>query len=702
MATLGRIRNHGVLLLIVIGVALLIFIVTDFVNNGSTFFREQKANVGSIDGDKVKYNDFWASLNQMQDFYKVERGQNIDDQMSEQIRQEVWNQIVMRQVIEKDARNIGMGVSKQELSDLIMSKNPSPLIMMRPVFQNPETGMFDPNIVANFIKELESADGNKNANPEQVVLMKNYWKFIETNVKFGSLFEKYNTLLTKSLVTNTKEAQFAYNNSKYSVDVLYAMKPYFTIADSTVKVADSDVEALYKKKKEQFKQDPYVDIDFVVFPIKPSEEDIDAVRKQVETAKVGFVAVNDSLLTDTVNFNSDVPYRDVFLAQGDIPSDLRDFAFSADRGVVFGPVFVDNTFKIAKVVDTKQMSDSVKLSFIAIQEATAEATKAKVDSVLGLAKQTPFATLAQQYSADKQSSSRGGDIGWVRQVTLSPELLRKVSAAAINEPFVMSQGSAASIFVVTERTKPVKMVKLAVIERNVATSNGTQAKIFQEAKQFAGLLGGSGSDFDKKAKEKNYQVIPANTIDRNFPRLLNIPETRQVIRWAFDSKVGATSDVFECGDNLVVATVKRMNKEGYKTLDEVKPQLLSELRKDKKFDMMKGLFAGKTIDRLRDEGLSVDTIKGLTFASNSAGSLGFDAAMIANAPFAEVNKLSAPMKGNIGAFVFQVLSKTENPEPFDLKQMKYVIGQQNSGLFYYVLEALKKAYKVKDERYNLF
>lgn len=702
MATLGRIRNHGVLLLIVIGVALLIFIVTDFVNNGSTFFREQKANVGSIDGDKVKYNDFLASLNQMQDFYKVERGQNIDDQMSEQIRQEVWNQIVMRQVVEKDARNIGMGVSKQELSDLIMSKNPSPLIMMRPVFQNPETGMFDPNIVANFIKELESADGNKNANPEQVVMMKNYWKFIETNVKFGSLFEKYNTLLTKSLVTNTKEAQFAYNNSKYSVDVLYAMKPYFTIADSTVKVADSDVEALYKKKKEQFKQDPYVDIDFVVFPIKPSEEDIDAVRKQVETAKVGFAAVNDSLLTDTVNFNSDVPYRDVFLAQGDIPSDLRDFAFSADRGVVFGPVFVDNTFKIAKVVDTKQMSDSVKLSFIAIQEATAEATKAKVDSVLGLAKQTPFATLAQQYSADKQSSSRGGDIGWVRQVTLSPELLHKVSAAAINEPFVMSQGSAASIFVVTERTKPVKMVKLAVIERNVATSNGTQAKIFQEAKQFAGLLGGSGSDFDKKAKEKNYQVIPANTIDRNFPRLLNIPETRQVIRWAFDSKVGATSDVFECGDNLVVATVKRMNKEGYKTLDEVKPQLLSELRKDKKFDMMKGLFAGKTIDGLRDEGLSVDTVKGLTFASNSAGSLGFDAAMIANAPFAEVNKLSAPMKGNIGAFVFQVLSKTENPEPFDLKQMKYVIGQQNSGLFYYVLEALKKAYKVKDERYNLF
>ena len=145
-----------------------------------------------------------------------------------------------------------------------------------------------------------------------------------------------------------------------------------------------------------------------------------------------------------------------------------------------------------------------------------------------------------------------------------------------------------------------------------------------------------------------------------------------------------------------------MKREGYKTLDGVKSKRLSELRKGKRVDMVQGLFAGRTMDGLRDEGLSVDTVNGLTFASNSAGSLGFDAAMIANAPFAEVNKLSAPMKGNIGAFVFQVLSKTENPEPFDPKQMKYVIGQQNSGLFYYVLEALKKAYKVKDERYNLF
>lgn len=701
MATLGKIRNHGVLLLIVIGIALLIFIVTDFVNNGSTFFRDQKANVGSIDGEKIRYNDFFNSINQMQDFYTVERGQNIDDAMSEQIRQEAWNQLIMQQVVEKDAQNIGMEVAKQELSDLIVGKNPSPLISMRPVFQNPETGMFDPTIVANLVKELESTNPSENIDFEQFNRLKNYWKFLETNVKYNTLYDKYNTLLSKSLVTNSKEAQFEYNNSKYSVDVVYAMKPYFTIADSTITVADKEIKALYEKRKEQFKQEPSVDINFVTFSIAPSPEDIEAVKQQVEIAKVGFTSVSDSLLVDSINFNSDIPYRDIFLAPNDVSADLKDFAFSTEKGVVYGPIFADNTFKMAKVVDTKFIADSVKLSIIALQEATPEATKLKVDSILNLAKVMPFDTLAQQYSLDKASASRGGDIGWVREIGLTPELAQKALNANVNEPFILTQGNASNIFVVTEKTKPVKKVKLAVIERHVVPSNATQAKLFQEAKQFAGSVKNT-TEFDQKAQENKYQIMTAISIDRNAPRLLNMSDTREIIRWAFENKNGTTSDVFECDDNLIVANITRVSKEAYKTLEEVKPQLLAELRKDKKYEQMKSMFANKTIEELAAESFSVDTIKNLSFASRSAGSLGNDHAMIANAPLAEIGKISTPMKGNIGAFVFEVLTKNENPEPFDATKIKAIKSIQNSNVFYFAIEALKKAYKVKDERYNFF
>ena len=703
MATLGRIRNHGVLLLIVIGVALLIFIVTDFVNNGSTFFREQRANVGSIDGEKVKYNDFFALINQAQDFVKVEQNRELDDNAFESIRQDVWNQLVMQTIVEKDARKIGMIVSKQELSDLIIGANPSPYISSRPMFQNPETGMFDHTMVARLIQELDnvSKSDGQNIDMEQVNRLRNYWKYLETNIKSATLIDKYNTLLSKALVVNSKEAQFAYNNSKTSVDVIYAMKPYFTIADSTINIDDKDIKALYDKRREQFVHEPSADISVVVFPISPSAEDIDAVKAQIDAAKAGFVAVSDSTIVDSVNYNSDVPYVDVFLSAQDVDADLKEFAFASSKNEVYGPIFIGNTFKMAKIVDTKMASDSVKLSLIALQEATPEATKRKADSIMNLAKTVPFAQLAAQNSLDKASGRRGGDIGWVREPMISQEIAKKAFVSPVGEPFMISNNNVTSIFVVTERTSPVKKVKLAVVQRQVVPSNGTQSKIFQDAKTFAGSVSNS-STFRKVADEKRYQVVPATGLDRNAPRVLGIADSRAVIRWAFESKKDATSDVFECNDNLIVAVVDNINTDKYRTLDEVKPQLLAELRRDKKFDILKGQLEGKTIAQLQADGMSVDSIKGLNFASRSAGSLGYEPAMIANAPFAEVGKTSAPKKGNMGAFVFEVISKAENSTPFDPNQTKMMLYRQNGNVFYYAMEALKKRYKVKDQRYNFF
>lgn len=703
MATLGKIRNQSVLLLIVIGVALLIFIVTDFVTNGSTFFREQRANVGSIDGKKVKYQDFLNLITQAQDFVRVEQQRDLDEAMYERIRQDVWDQMVMQTVIEKDAANIGMEVSKQELTNLIAGPNPSPYISSRPMFQSQETGGFDPKIVTSFIQELNNASNsnNNNIDYEQLSRLRNYWSYLESSIKSATLTNKYNTLLSKSLVTNTKEAEFAYNNSKTSVDLVYAMRPYFTIADSTINIPEKDIKSLYDKRKEQFKQEPSVEMNLVVFPIAPSQTDIDAVKEQVEAVKIGFASVADSLIVDTVNYNSDIPYSDLFLAPEDVDADIKDFAFIADKGAVYGPIFVNNTFKMAKVIDSKVAPDSVKLSMIIVQAETPEATKLRADSVMAMAKTMPFALLAQQYSLDKASGNRGGDIGWVREIFLPKEMASKAMTSNINEPFMISQNGATSIFVVTERTKPIKKVKLAVIQRNVVPSNATQTRIFQEAKDFASSAGKS-NDFARVAAEKGYQVVPTGAVERNTPRLLNISETRPIVHWAFENHQRATSDVFDCDDNHIVASITRVNKDEYKSFEEVKPQLLAELRKDKKYEQMKSSFEGKSITQLQSEGLSVDSIKGLTFASRTAGSLGNDPAMIANAPFAEVGKTSAPLKGTTGTFVFEVLTKSENPVPFDATQTKMMLNMQNNGIFYYAIEALKKAYNVKDERYNFF
>lgn len=703
MAALGKIQKHGVLLLIIVGVALLIFIVTDFVGNGSTFFRDRKANVGSIAGEKVRYQDFALTVQQMEDFYKIEeRVQALDAETSEQLREQAWNQLVMLRVIEKDAKTIGMNVSTQELTDLTIGKTPNPIVAMRPIFQSQETGQFDPQLVVQLIKQLDDPAVAQQANPEELNMLRNYWRFLESTVKSNALMQKYNTLLSKSLVVNSKEAAYAQNQSKDVVDLVYAMKPYFTIADSLVKVEKSEIEALYKQRKEQFKQEEAADIQFVKFNVVPSEQDIAAVKSEVDAAVAGFAAVQDSTIMDSVNYASDVPFRDEYLAKNDVPENLRAFAFEQPQGSLYGPEFRDYTFTMAKVVSSKSVSDSVRLSIIVIQEETETQTKAKVDSILALAKTMPFGLLASQYSLDKATAAKGGDIGWVRELGLSEEMVEKAFDKASSEPFVISQANSANIFFVTERTAPVRKVKLAVIERMVAPSSATQSKIYQEAKQFASSIKNT-KEFEEKAQENKYVAYPAQNITRNQPRLMGMEGTREIIRWAFESKADATSDVFESGNTLIVATVSKKYKEGYRAAEDVADQLSAEIRNDKKFEMMKKDFAGKSIEQMQAENFTVDTVRNLSFASNTAGSLGNEPSAIAKAPAAEVGKTSEPMKGKTGAYVFQVLSKNPNPQATTAEQAKQMILQSRANsIYYYAIEALKKKFEVKDQRYNFY
>jgi len=296
----------------------------------------------------------------------------------------------------------------------------------------------------------------------------------------------------------------------------------------------------------------------------------------------------------------------------------------------------------------------------------------------------------------------------VREIDINKdnkEIAEKAFNTASNAPFTVEDARGyTSIFVVTEKTQPVAKVKLAVIEREVVPTKQTRSDILQAASKFCEDAKSVGADkMAAKAQESGYLLIPATYIDQNAPRLGNIKNSRDIIRWAFDNKVNSVSDVEECDNKFVVAGVTRKNKRGYRTLEEVQPSLEAELRRDKKFELMKGTLEGKTIEQLQAENLTTDTVRNLAFGSMSAGSLGNDAAAIfALAPVAEPNKISAPIKGNNGAYTFEVLQKNENPYPFDAKQEIFRMNMQNQYSFQYIIEALKKAADVRDERFKFY
>lgn len=154
MATLQNIRNRGVLIAVIIGFALLAFIVGDFLNSGSTFFHQSRNVVGVVNGEKIKYEKYQALIEQLGNVYKIEYGvKELNDEMNSQIRKSVWESFVNEQIMSAEAEKIGLSVSEAELNDRIMGKNIHPLIAQRRIFAD-EKGQFSVARVLEIYKSV--------------------------------------------------------------------------------------------------------------------------------------------------------------------------------------------------------------------------------------------------------------------------------------------------------------------------------------------------------------------------------------------------------------------------------------------------------------------------------------------------------------------------------------------------------------------
>ena len=700
MATLEKIRSKGLLLLIVVGVALVVFIVGDLVNSGSTYFQENSANVAVINGDKVKIRDYAEKMEQFNDVVKMQYGSNINDEMMEQIRQMVWESTVTEKVVGDDCAEIGMMVTKNELADMLVGNNISPMMMSNQMFFN-ENGQFDVNIVKQFIAMLDSEDASQNIPYEQLRLYRNYWRYWEHAIKTSRLQEKYTNLLNAALVVNPLEAKYAYDNAKVSADAVYAMKNYFAIADSTVNVSDAEIKARYNEKKEQFKQKQSADVKYIVVDIKPSAEDFAEVEKWINDLKEEFTTTEE--IADVVNSNSDVQYRGENLVKEQIDADFQEFAFTGNAGDVMGPIFVDNTYKMARIIENGINSvDSVNLSNMYLRRETAEATQALADSIMDAVKKgANFAELAKTHSL-LQNAANGGEIGWVSEMGLEKKIATPAFSTPVKGMFQVKEGNDINLFIVNELGEKVVKAKVAVLARSVDATSRTQATLYNNLKQFI-VDNNTIEKLEAEAANNGYVVMTAKNIDINASAINNVKKAREAVRWVFENKEGAISDIFEVENQIIAVAVDKHNAEGYRSVESVRPQLLSEIRKEKKGDILVAEMNGKTMEQLATEGFRIDTVRNINFASTYAGAIGNEPSLFARVEGAEVEKESQAIKGNTGAYIFKVISKEEAAKPYNEKEEMVMLETRESYMNQYLsIEALKEAANIEDMRYKYY
>lgn len=703
MAIIEKIRTRaGVLVAIVIGISLLAFILGDFLESGRLLFSGSRYEIARIAGKSISYQDYQQKVDEVTEIYKNNSGGSSPDEAAlESIREQAWRELIQDYVVNEEIDRLGLTVSSDELFDMIQGNNPHPII--RQLFTNPQTGEFNKSQLFQFLKAMD-----ENQLDEK---QKDYWLYIENQIRRERLVSKYVALISNGLDVTNYQARQEEKNVTHKANIAYIVRHFTEIPDSAVQVAVSDLKKYYADHKKEYKQEASRSLEYVTFDVRYSQDDYNVAEKWINSIVEDFRSSKD--VGAFVNANSDEPYTDKYLSLNEVPDTLKNLAEKGKVGDIFGPYFQDETFKIARLAEIGFVPDSVHARHILIRpqgqdENAMKRALAVCDSLKKLVeKGKDFAELAKANSVDG-SASKGGDLGWFREGTMVKPFNDACFSGKKGELIVVETNFGAHLIQILDKSKDEKKVKIAILVRKVQPSDKTYQAVYAQANQFAGN-NTTAAKFDKAVADQGLVVKYASNLRPNDTRITGLESPRELIRWAFDAKVGEVSKPFELGDRFVIAKLTQAAEEGIAPFDAVKTQIDLVVRRDKKAEkMIAQINAGGEPKSLEDLATKFNTTvqeaSNITFSASTVQGMGFEPKVIAVATTSEVNKLSAPVNGNNGVYVLKVTSVTDDPET---KELLVSIKNRLSGSYmmranYEAIQALQDMANIKDKRSKFY
>ncbi|MFW5751799.1 MAG: peptidylprolyl isomerase, partial [bacterium] len=472
MATLETIRNRaGILIAIVIGLALLAFILGDLLGGGNTMFMSRQMEIGKIAGTSVSVNEYQQKIEELAEIYKLNSGQRtLDAATMEDLQDQTWNLMVQQTILNKQLEKLGLAVTPEEVFEMVQGENPHPTI--RQMFTNPETGEFNKAYVLQFLKAMSQG---------QVGEQREFWLYLEKEIIRERKLTKYNNLIKKGMYATSLEAknEFVNTNKKYSLG--YVMRRFTEIPDSLVTVTDKDLKKYYGEHKNNYEQEASVDLEYVAFEVLPSEEDYTLAQEWINDIQDEFATARDD--QQFVNLNSDVPFDNKNYKKGELPETIDEFMFTAEVGDIYGPYLENDAYKLSKLSEINFIPDSVRARHILIapEQQDPDAMQRAVnraDSLRELISEgAGFAELARQYS-DDGSAGEGGDLGWFTEGEMVQPFNDFVFNGDKGDIEVVETRFGAHVIEIIDQSAEVKKVKVATIVHNVEPSDETYQEIY--------------------------------------------------------------------------------------------------------------------------------------------------------------------------------------------------------------------------------
>ena len=715
MAALGKIRSKGGILVGAIGLALFAFLAGDAARSCDGIKGEARQQIGEILGKKISVQDYQKLIDEYQSAIKFTmQRDNLTDQELNQVKDQVWQQLVSNRVIEADAEKVGLTVTEKEIQN-VLNEGTNPMLVQTP-FVNQQTGRFDVNALKQFLDSYNKAKAAKSPQVEQMQAIYDYWLFVEKNLRAQLLGQKYQALLASCVLSNKAEAKMAFKDNNEESQIQLASLAYSTVKDADVKVTDDDLKAKYAELKPAFRQNVETrDIKFVDFQIKASAADRSQVVKEMNDFQKQLASAKDPAAVVSKS-GSEIPYlglpvsNKAYQQYPDIASKIDSLSVGT-TGVVENAQ--DNTLNIIRVLSKAQLADSIQFRQINIAAATPDEARAKADSIQkALAGGADFDALAKRYG-------QTGEKVWFtgQQYEMAPSMSqdnRTFINALLNgevnatQNLALTQGNI--ILQVLDKKAFTTKTTAAVIKKVVDFSKATRSNAYNKFSEFV-AKSSTVADLEKNAPKSGYQVQSLNDISTAEHYIGGIPGTRDALKWLFEAKQGEVSPLYECGNNdhLLVIALTAVHPQGYRSWDDaqVKEILKREVIKDKKAEKLMAKLKGvNSIAAAQAKGAKVSSVNQITFAApafvQATGSV--EPALSGAVAGTAAGKFSkAPVKGNAGVYVFQVVKKSMRAgSKYDETLVMQQAAQANMQLVGNFMQDLILKAKVVDNRYLFF
>lgn len=718
MSVIQQIRDkYARWAVILIALALIGFLLMDaLVGRSRLFSGGPSTTIGKVNGTKINIEDFRRKVKQQEDNMQ-QQGRQVGEEERQQVIGQIWDLEVSRILIDNETNKLGMQVETKELNDILFGNNPPEEI--KRIGTDQQTGQYSSALAIQRINSIK-----KSGTATDKEMLANFFNQLELQ----RLAEKYTSLLSNSInfpkwyveKTNTDNSLMA----KISYVRLFYTDPSFI--DSTIKISDKEISDYISKHKDEFKQEERRSIAYVSFNAAANVADTLSIKKQVEALKPEFDTTKnvESFLARNA---SNISYFDGYTGKTKMQTQMKDSIQKLAKNQVLGPYLEGGMFVMAKMLDTKELPDSVKCRHILIGTTNPQtgqktgddslAHKTADSIAMAISKGANFDTLETKYSTDQAAHKDKG------VMTFPSDQIQGENFAKEFGQFILFDGKPGDKKVVKTSfgwhyieilnfIKPETHYKVAYMAKAIVPSPETDRDADNAAAQFSGdsrSLKSFDDNFEKNLKTKGFHKALATNIKPNDYSIPGIGTSRQFVKDIYSAGAGDVLQPERIGDQYIVAAVTETNKEG--TQDIAKARILAEpiLRNKKNTERIE-----KKIGKITTlESAATALGKQIETKDSIRMTTGFDI-KVTGAAFNPANKgkvISEPIEGAGGIYIVRADSVTATAlitaNVTDQRRSMYMNAKQS--VEYpdprnpnYPVNVLKKASSLKDDRAKFY